>query len=164
MSSRTRLKDLLDQERVGYQDVTHKPDYTSQEVAADTHTPGHRFAKTIVVRLDGRFAMVLLPAHHRLDVEHLRFALGALDAALATEEEMKRLFPDAELGAEPPFGSLYGIPVYSSMGLGAEDWITFNAGTHEDAIRMRYADFLRLVGPTELQVSSPGFSGPADAD
>jgi Ala-tRNA(Pro) deacylase len=162
VASRTRLKSFLDQERVGYQDISHKSDYTSQEIAADTHTPGQRFAKTLVVRIDGRFVLVVLPAHHRLDFERLKFVLDADAAVLANEDEMRRLFPDAEVGAEPPFGNLYGIPVFSSMELAADEWITFNAGTHQDAIRMRYSDFLRLVRPTELEVSVAGFSGPPE--
>jgi Ala-tRNA(Pro) deacylase len=153
MASRTRLKTFLDQERVSYHDIPHETEYTSQETAEGTHTPGHKFAKTLVVRLDGRFAVVVLPAHHRLDLDKLRSALGAPDAELAKEDEMKRLFPDAEVGAEPPFGNLYGLPVLVSSALAAEDWITMNAGTHQDALRMKVADFLRLVQPSILALS-----------
>lgn len=150
---RTRLKGLLDEAGIPYRDVPHAERYTSQRTAEETHTPGRSFAKTVVVRLDGRFALVVLPAHRRLDLEKLKSALGARDAAIATEEEMKDLFPDAELGAEPPLGALYGLPVFASRALSAQESITFNAGTHRDAIRLRYSDFESLANPIELDVT-----------
>ena len=153
-SSRTRLKSYLDEERVSYHDIPHETQYTSQETAANTHTPGRKFVKTVVVRYQGHFAFVVLPAHHRLDLAKLRTALDVSEVALATEDEMKRLIPDAEVGAEPPFGNLYRLPVFSSSALSQDDWITFNAGTHRDAIRMRYPDFVRLVQPSELPTSA----------
>ena len=151
MACRTRLKALLDGEKVPYQHLRHDTEYTSQEIAADTHTPGKKFAKIVVLRIGSKFALIVLPAPHRIDLELFKAELQLSDAALATEEEMKSLFPDAEVGAEPPFGNLYGLPVYVSPTLAESDWITFNAGTHQDAIRMRYDDFVRLVQPTKLQ-------------
>lgn len=162
MGSRTRLKAFLERERVAYHDIPHETEYTSQEAAAHTHTPGRKFAKSVVVRADGHYAVVVLPSPHHIDLEALRAAIGAREVELASEEEMKGLFPDAEVGAEPPLGNLYGLRVYVSPALIADDWITFNAGTHQDAIRMKYADFHRLVRPSELPPStfkSAGSSG-----
>lgn len=161
MASRTRLKTFLDDERVLYHDIPHDVQYTSQETAADTHTPGRKFVKTVVVQIEGRYVLVVLPAHHRLDLEKFRLALGVTEVRLASEEDMRRLFPDAEVGAEPPFGNLYGLRVFASNDLAEDDWVTFNAGTHRDAIRMRYPDFVRLVHPSVLRISvreTPGSS------
>src|SRR2546422_3953333 len=120
-----RLADLLETKGVSYRSLPHGSDATSQQTAAHTHTPGREFAKTVVVRVDGEFAMAVLPAHLRVDLEKLRKWLNAREARLATEEEMARLFPDCEIGAEPPFGNLYQLPVYVSPLL-SRDRITFH--------------------------------------
>jgi Ala-tRNA(Pro) deacylase len=53
----------------------------------------------------------------------------------------------------PPFGNLYDMPVYSDESLTRDPEIVFNAGTHRDTIRMRYADFARLVQPEVLRLA-----------
>lgn len=148
-----RLTAFLEAQAVDYEAIHHRRDYTAQEAAAHTHTPGREFAKTVIVWVDGSYAMAVLPAHHLIDLDKLRRALGARDVKLASEEEMRELCPDCETGAVPPFGNLYNLPVYLSTDITADEQITFNAGTHEDAIRMRYADFERLVQPHVLDFS-----------
>ncbi len=149
-----RIKDALAQRSVPYEMIRHRRDYTAQETAQDTRTPGIEFAKTVVLRVDGAFVMAVLPAPHKVDLDELRRALRARDIRLATEDEIERLCPDCEVGAEPPLGMLYELPVYVSSWLTGDERITFNAGTHEDAIRMRFSDFLELVRPTVLDFSS----------
>jgi Ala-tRNA(Pro) deacylase len=156
MACRTRLKSFLDRKGISYLDIPHEAEYTSQETAEDTHTPGRKFAKTVVVRLNGQYALVVLPASRRLDLGKLKTALGVPGAELATEDEMRQIFPDSELGAEPPFGFLYGLPVVVTPDLAEDSWITFNAGTHEDAIRMKYQDFARLVRPLIVRCAPEG--------
>lgn len=148
-----RLLSFLEEHAIDFETVHHRRDYTAQEAAAHTHTSGREFAKTVLIWIDNTYALAVLPAHHHVDLEQLRVALGAQEVKLATEAEMQELCPDCETGALPPFGNLYGLPVYVSTTLKAEDRITFNAGTHEDAIRMPYGDFTRLVQPQILDFS-----------
>jgi len=152
-SCRTRLKTLLSRAGVPHIDLPHPMEYTAQKTAEETHTPGGMFAKTVVIRTDGRFALVVLPADRRLDLEKVRRALDATSVGMADEKEMAALFPDAEVGAEPPLGALYGMPVLVSKALSLQESITFNAGTHRDAIRMRYSDFAKLANPVELDLT-----------
>ncbi len=70
-----------------------------------------------------------------------------MDIRLADERELERLYSDAELGAMPPFGPVYGQPVFVDVALAAEPEIVFNAGTHTEAISMRWADFAASVRP-----------------
>jgi Ala-tRNA(Pro) deacylase len=149
-----RLADLLESKGVPYRSMPHTADMTSQMTAAHTHTPGREFAKTVVVRVDGQFAMAVLPAHLRVDLEKLRKWLNAQDIRLATEEEMARLFPDCEVGAEPPFGNLYEVPVYISPLL-SRDRITFHGGNHEEAVQIRYDDYVALTRPSVIDFVSP---------
>jgi Ala-tRNA(Pro) deacylase len=116
-------------------------------VAAEEHVPGKLVAKTVVVKVDDGFALAVMPATARANFARLRSALGAREVRLATELEFTGLFPDCEVGAMPPFGNLYGVPVYVDAALTQDKEIIFNAGTHQDTIRMRYADFERLALP-----------------
>ncbi len=143
----TRLKDYLEQEKAPYQHQTHRTAYTSQEVAAEEHIPGKMVAKSVVIKIDNTFALAVLPAPARVDVSALRVSLRARELRLATEFEFTGLFTDCEVGAMPPFGNLYGLPVYVEQSLTEDEEIVFNAGTHQDTIRMKYADFARLVRP-----------------
>jgi len=149
-----RVMDFLARNQVPYQQIHHSVDFTSQETAAHTKTPGREFAKTVVLRIDNDFGLAVLPAPHRIDFEALRRWLNAQNVRLATEDEMESLFPDCEIGAEPPLGSLYELPVYVSPTLARDEEITFNAGSHEEAIRMKYDDFARLTRPSIIHFSN----------
>lgn len=152
-TSAQKLRSFLDDHRVRYEAIQHSPDFTAQETAAHTHTPGREFAKTVILRTDGGHAMAVLPAHHRLDLAKARDATASRSVRLASEPEMDHLCPDCETGAAPPFGNLYGMPVVVSPVLAMDEWITFNAGTHQDAVRMKYADYAKLVEPRVADLS-----------
>ena len=148
-----RVRELLDANDVEYEVLHHRRDYTASEAAADTHTPGRQFAKAVIVHVAGGFAMAVLPSHHVVDTERLSFALGGKEVRLASEEEIGKLIPDCEEGAIPPFGNLYGMPVYVSPGLATSESITCVAGSHADAIRLPWRDYARLVRPRALDFS-----------
>ncbi len=148
-----RLKKFLDENLVAYTVLEHPAAFTSQETAAAAHVRGRNFAKTVMATVGGELAMVVLPAHRKLYLERLRKVTGRWDVELATERQFKDAFPDCEVGAMPPFGQLYGMKVYADSELAAADSITFNAGTHDEAIQMAYLDFRRLVGPIEADLS-----------
>jgi Ala-tRNA(Pro) deacylase len=142
-----KLKEFLDKEKVRYVTVNHSPAFTAQEIAASAHVPGKELAKTVVVHLDGRMAMAVLPANQKIAIPELCQAVGVSKARIATEDEFKSLFPDCETGAMPPFGNLYGMDVYVSTELAEDDEIAFNAGSHTELVKMPYRDFERLVHP-----------------
>ncbi len=147
MSIARRVKECLEENHVPYVHCTHRLAYTAQEVAAAQHVPGREVAKTVVVKIDGKPALVVLPATMKLSVEEFREELGQSNVSLASEREFADLFPDSEIGAMAPFGNLYMLPVYVDKALSEDREIVFNAGTHVDTIRMQYADFERLVRP-----------------
>jgi Ala-tRNA(Pro) deacylase len=144
----TRLKEFLDGNNVKYVSMTHAPAYTAQEIAAAQHVPGEEFAKVVIARAGGRFVMAVLEAPQRLDLDKLARQLPEKQAALASENEFKGLFPQCEPGAMPPFGNLFGLEVFVDRDLERDEEIVFQAGTHRDTVRMAYADFVRLVRPT----------------
>ncbi|HUT84567.1 MAG TPA: YbaK/EbsC family protein, partial [Thermodesulfobacteriota bacterium] len=106
-----KLKDFLDNQNIKYVTISHSPTYTAQEIAASAHIPGKVMAKTVMVKIDGKMAMAVLPASCKVDFDLLKKAAGASTVGLASEQEFKNLFPECEIGAMPPFGNLYGIEV-----------------------------------------------------
>jgi Ala-tRNA(Pro) deacylase len=143
----TKLKVLLDANGVPYEVRSHRTAYTAQQVADAEHIPGREMAKVVMVRDDDQFLMAVLPAPYHVSLEHLGKAAGRTGLRLATEAEFTGLFPACEPGAMPPFGNLYGLPVWVDETLTRDDEIAFNAGNHEQTVHMKYADFARLVQP-----------------
>jgi len=142
-----KLKEFLDQERIKYVSIVHSTAYTAQEVAASAHITGKELAKTVIVELDGKMAMAVLPANRKIVLQDLREVTGSQEVKFASEEQFKQRFPDCETGAMPPFGNLYGMDVYLAEGLTENDQIAFNAGSHTEVIKLSYKDFERLVQP-----------------
>lgn len=147
-----KIQEFLDEHKIKYATINHPPAYTAQEIAASAHVPGKELAKTVIVNLDGRMAMVVLAASAKVNFEALKQAAGSKEAGLASEEEFKRLFPDCEVGAMPPFGNLYGIDVFASESLAQDDEIAFNAGSYTELIRLPYKEFERLVKPRVVRL------------
>lgn len=145
-----KLKDYLDSHHVKYVVIMHSTAYTAQEVAAYAHIPGKEMAKTVMVKVDGRMTMAVLPATQNVQFNQLKKALGAQTVELANEKEFRDLFPDCEIGAMPPFGSFYDVPMVVSADLAEDEEIVFNACSHREAIRMSYSDFENLVKPKIL--------------
>ena len=147
MSAISSIHDFLHEARVPYAVVPHRPAYTAQEVAASAHITGRELAKTVIVELDGKMAMAVLPANRKIVLQDLREVTGSDEVKFASEEEFKEKFPGCETGAMPPFGNLYGMEVFLAQSLTDNEEITFNAGSHTEVIKMTFRDFERLVQP-----------------
>ena len=142
-----KLKEFLDSHDIKYVVISHSTAYTAQEIAALAHISGKELAKTVIMKIDGELAMAVLPASFHVDPSQLRTAAGAKSIELASEQEFKDRFPDCETGAMPPFGNLYGMPVFADEGLTRDKEIAFNAGSHRELVRLSWKDFERLVKP-----------------
>jgi Ala-tRNA(Pro) deacylase len=125
-----KLKEYLENQGVKYVTINHVMAYTAQQIASTTHIKGKELAKTVMVKIDGKMAMVVLPASFKVDLELV-----------------KSMFPECDPGAMPPFGNLYGMDVYMEEKLVEDEEIAFNAGSHLELIKMAYKDFARLVKP-----------------
>jgi Ala-tRNA(Pro) deacylase len=148
MECRDRLEEYLRENGVPFEVQHHPRAITAQEVAATEHVPGKMLAKVVMVLVDGEMVMLSLPAPYQVDLEKVGKVLGAEVARLADEEEFESTFPDCEVGAMPPFGNLYDLPVYVEEALAEDETIFFRAGTHTDTMSVRYADYEQLVEPT----------------
>jgi Ala-tRNA(Pro) deacylase len=148
----TSLMEYLDRHNVRYVVITHSPAFTAQGVAGMAHIPGKELAKTVMVRLDGKLVMAVVPAMLHVDLALLKKASNAGTAAVATEDEFRLRFPECETGAMPPFGNLFGMPVYADENLAKDKEIAFNAGTHRELIRMSWEDYRSLVEPRMCRI------------
>jgi len=148
-----RVIEFLDKSGVHYEVTEHRPAFSAQRMAAEEHEPGKYVVKPVIVRADGEYVMCVLSACHNIDLRSLKGRMGAKSVELAKEEDMGKIFEDCELGAEPPFGSLYDLPTIMDKALENDDHIVFQAGTHEKAIRMSMDDYRKLVAPKVLEFS-----------
>ena len=155
MSISTRIKQHLEENKIPYSLLTHPSAYTAQGAAAVMHVSGREVAKTVVALAGDKYCLVVLPASYHVKTEKLAHMIGR-PVRLATETEFSSLFPDCELGAMPPLGELYGLPVYVDESLAGDNEIIFNGGTHRDAIRLNYGDFVSLARPVVCSFAAKG--------
>ena len=150
-----KLKSFLDENKIKYVSIQHSSAYTAQEIAAIAHIPGKDLAKTVIIKIDGKMAMAVLPASFKVSFDNLKNTLGVKEARLAYEQEFIDKFPDCEVGAMPPFGNIYGMEVFVAESLAEDEEIAFNACSHTELIKMTFADFEKLVKPKRIKFSIP---------
>jgi Ala-tRNA(Pro) deacylase len=142
-----KLVHLLKESHVHYGILKHPRSFTALKTAEAAHVPGKMMAKTVILRIEGELRMFVMPAGEIVDMEALRDIFDTDDVRLAREDEFEGLFEDCEAGSMPPFGNLYGMPVYVSERLAADEEIAFNAGDHVRMLKMRFSDYSHLVHP-----------------
>ena len=141
--------------RVAYSVVPHRPAYTAQDDAAAVHVPGRDWAKVVVCVVDGEPVEAVVPAPMTVNLDRLLELANGREIRMAREDELAQLFPDCELGAMPPLGPVYGQAVFVDVALAAEPEIVFDAGSHTQAIRMRWAEFARAIRPIVGSFAEP---------
>lgn len=147
-----RLKEMLDEAKVSYEVYNHALAYTAQEIAAAQHLSGKEMAKVVMLKVDGNMIMGVIPGSQKINQNTVRASVGARTVRLATEEEFVSRFPGCEIGAMPPFGNLFDVPVLVDPTLERDEYIYFNAGNHVQTVRMKYLDFARLVKPRVVRL------------
>jgi Ala-tRNA(Pro) deacylase len=150
----TRLREFLELNKIPFSVHSHPQAYTAQEIADLAHVTGRMLAKVVIVKAGDNLKMLVLPADRRVDLERVKGMLGR-DVRLATEAEFRDAFPGCEVGAMPPFGNLFGIPIYVDRSLQQEEEIVFNAGTHTLTAKLAFEDFVRLTEPQIAEFTSP---------
>jgi len=140
------VQEFLKEKGVSFEVIPHEQAYTAQEVAAAEHVTGHRFAKTVIAKGGDEAFMLVLPASRHVDFARAA-KLAGTKLKMVSEEEMKKLFPDCEIGAEPPFGAEYGLKTLVDDSLTEMGEIVFRAGTHDQTIKMSYADYASVANP-----------------
>jgi Ala-tRNA(Pro) deacylase len=145
MAIASPIREYLNSEDVSYVAFSHPLAFTAQEEAARAHVSGWSWAKNVVCIADDEPIQAVVPAPMHIDLGRLRALAHASVLRLAREDEMPGLFPGCEPGAEPPFGPLYHQRIFVDERLAEHEEIVFNGGTHRDAIRMAYRDFVEMT-------------------
>jgi len=136
-----RIEEYLREHGVHFEPHPHRRAVAAQRWAAAEHTPGHKVAKVVVARVDGRPVLAVVSADQRLDLERLRRALAAQQALLAPEDSFGGMFSPCEVGAEPPL-ALFGLPIYADARLALEPRLLMRGGTHEDSVLVDTDDWV----------------------
>lgn len=142
--------ETLKSHNISFEEINHSPTYTSEQTAHSVHISGKRITKTVLVEIDGEMAMAVLHVDEHVDLNRLKELTGAHVARLLSEREFLEIFRDCEMGALPPFGNLYDMPVFVSSSVDRDESIIFNPGSHSELVRISYNDFKRLVHPAVL--------------
>ena len=147
MSIPQNLARFLEDRKIPFRTKTHPEAFTAQQAAQASHVPGSSFAKSVIVNVDGKIWMAVVPATERVDLKRMQECLGAKKIRLSSEAEFAPLFTDCDIGAMPIFGSLYDIPVLVSHELTGNEEIVFTAGTHREIVQIRVSDYLAAEQP-----------------
>jgi Ala-tRNA(Pro) deacylase len=147
------IKEHLFHSGVSYSHKIHPVAFTSLEIAEVDHIPGREFAKTVVLKADDRFIMAVVPGDNVINMNALKRHVGCKRLSLASETEFAEKFPACQPGAMPPFGKLFGLPLYCDSALSKLAEMEFNAGTHIDTVRMKFSSFIKLENPAVLGFS-----------
>jgi len=147
MTTLERCLDFLDRSRVWYAHTKHPLAFTAVEVALAEHLSPHKLAKTVVYAGKQGYGLAVLPADNLVDMQQLGGFLNDPAIRLASEQELGQLFPECELGAMPPLGNLFHVPVIVDTSVAEQEFIAFNAGTHLDVVHMSFGDYSRIVDP-----------------
>ncbi|HOW83756.1 MAG TPA: YbaK/EbsC family protein [Spirochaetota bacterium] len=142
-----RIKRFLDENHVTYEFISHPREFSSTRTCQAAHVHGNEFAKTVILKMDGRLVMCVVTANQMVFPGYMKNFFNAKNIEIASESDFKNAFPDCEVGAMPPFGNLYGVDEFISMDLTRDEYIAFNAGSHTELIRMKFSDFEKLVHP-----------------
>ncbi len=141
------LETYFKDQGVRFKKRTHRESFTAQELAAAEHEPGRFVAKPVIVKADGELIMAVVPASHRVNCDRLAEALPAEQVELAAEADFAGRFAECELGAEPPLGNLFNMPMIVDQAIADDEHILFQAGKHDESILMRTRDYLQITQP-----------------
>jgi len=147
MSISRKLKGILEEKKIAFKVHDHPAAYTAQEIAGAQHVPGAQLLKAVIVKMDGQFVMCVIPSTLLVDFAKLKSFAKAKEIKMANETELAKLFPEYELGAEPPFGNLYGLKVYADRSIEERENVFFNAGSHTSTVSMSTVDLIKMTQP-----------------
>ena len=139
------LKNYLDDHEIRYNTLSRRHTSNSMETAATAKVPLSQLAKAVVFRDENRrYLMAVVPSLCRAEVSRLN-TLTNHQLSLAGERELGRLFGDCEVGAVPPVGIAYDLPVIWDERLGEMEDLYLEAGDHEHLVHLKHSEFSRLM-------------------
>ena len=139
------LQKYLVAQKADYELIPHPHTESANGTARAAHVPGARVAKAVLVKDGKGFVLAVLPASRQVGLGQLGSALGRESLQLAGEADLKQTFVDCALGAVPPLGAAYGLPVVLDVALAEQPEVYFEAGDHEHVVHVSRSEFQRLM-------------------
>jgi Ala-tRNA(Pro) deacylase len=144
MTIARKLQDYIDSEGIDYDTVPHHRTATSSQSALAARVPGNKLAKSVVVHHEMGYVLAVVPSTHRIELSTLQDVMNKR-LGLASEEEVSSLFADCDIGAVPPVGSAYDVPVILDESLGSASDVYFEGGDHETLVHVSGLNFRNLM-------------------
>lgn len=141
------LEKYLQAAKAKYTIVPHKTVFTVYDLAQTLKLTMDQVVKSLLVKVDQKYMLVVMPAHFRLDFGKLKKLLKAKKVDIAKEKDMQTKFK-VKPGAMTPFGPLHKVEVVADKSLGKIKEALFSAGSFTDSVNMKLKDYLKLVEPT----------------
>ena len=135
----SRTTEYLHAKGIPFETIPHETAFTSIEEAKAVGTTPHLVVKTLLLDSKWGRALAVIPGDRRLDLKLAQDVVGDHHVRLATEEEIRRDYPDYELGCLPPLGMLLGLPVFVDGDVMRHEDVVF-AGCQTEAVRARTLD------------------------
>ncbi|MCP4149374.1 MAG: YbaK/EbsC family protein [bacterium] len=142
-----RLVNFLEQNHIVYSTQKHDPAYSAFSSAKTAHVPCREMVKSILLKMDGTYSLVVLPSTSRIDFKKLKEVTGTHSASIADIENLEEMFPDCVTGAIPPLGNLYHLPVITDSQITEHEDMFFEAGNHREIMKINLRDFIKLSHP-----------------
>jgi len=143
-----KIIELLDSQGIKYEIAEHKPVYTSEQAARVRNESVDTGAKSLLLKADNDFVLIVLPGGKRLSSKKTKDILGSKNLRFATPQEVKEIM-SCEIGACYPLGKIIGIKTIVDNALLENNEISFNPGLHDRTIKLKSKDYL-LVAAAEL--------------
>ncbi|PIY95996.1 MAG: hypothetical protein COY66_05345 [Candidatus Kerfeldbacteria bacterium CG_4_10_14_0_8_um_filter_42_10] len=151
MSIPKKILDNLNKNKIKYDILKHKTVYTAYDLANTLKKKLSEIAKTLVVKADQNYYLVVVPAHFRLDLGKLKKLLKAKKIEIAKENIMQKIF-NVKPGAITPFGTIHKVGVVVDQALVKTQKIIIGAGSFTESLHLKVKDFLKLENPTKANI------------
>jgi len=143
-----KVIEFLESKGIPFEKLEHIPVTTSDAASGARGSRLAQGAKALIVKADEQYYHLIISAAERIDNKKLRKILGTRRVRFANSEELQKL-TGCQPGAVPPFGNLFGLPVFMDNALLNEEIVYFNCGSHTVSLRMSREDLERS---TEAQI------------
>lgn len=141
-----KIIDLLKKNGVEYKSYGHKPVFTSEDAAKIRNSSLKQGAKALIMKADKKPIMIVVPGDLKVDTSKFKKLYQIKDLEMAKPEEVKEV-SGVEIGAVPPFGNLFKIPLYFDKTISKNESVFFNAGSHSKSISMKGSDLEKVTNP-----------------
>jgi len=140
-----KIINFLEKNKVKYEAIQHRIVYTAFDKAATLKVPERIVGKTLVMKMDKKIGLALIPANKVLDKEKFKKMAKAKNVDFIKEAWMKKNLKGLKVGAIPPFGNLWRLLTFIDKSLLNQPKIIINGGDYNFSIKITPASLKKLI-------------------